>query len=80
MKASSIDRTKIKTIVQWLLAAVTLLMIISGYGITKFQIIDSITFGLISKSTAFVMHEALTIPFILLVILHLVLALKKGKK
>jgi cytochrome b subunit of formate dehydrogenase len=77
MKALSVDRTKIKKIVQWLLAGVTVLMIISGYGITKFQIIESITFGILSKSTAFVMHDALTIPFILLVILHVVLALKK---
>ncbi|MFH1685786.1 MAG: cytochrome b/b6 domain-containing protein [Candidatus Micrarchaeota archaeon] len=80
MKALSIDKRKIKNIVQWLLAAVTLLMIVSGYGITKFQIIESITFGLLSKSTAFVLHDALAIPFILLVVLHVVLALKKGKK
>ncbi len=77
MKALSIDKKRIKNIVQWLLAAATLLMIVSGYGISEFRIVEGLTFGIISKSTAFAMHDALAMPFIVLVVLHVILAIKK---
>lgn len=48
---------------------------LSGFGITKFGIVESLTFGLLTKKLAFEMHEYLWIPFVVLLVLHVFLPL-----
>ncbi|MCW4027753.1 MAG: hypothetical protein NWE76_09770 [Candidatus Bathyarchaeota archaeon] len=56
--------------VHWSLYAVTILLVISGLGITEFRTVESLTFGLLSKSLSFRIHLQLWIPFLPLLALH----------
>jgi cytochrome b subunit of formate dehydrogenase len=57
-------------IVQWALLFVTFLYVLTGFGITEFRIIEPATFGLLSKNLSFVIHDNLLIPFIILLVVH----------
>ena len=61
-----------KTII-WLLAIVIVLYGVSGFGITEFRTIETLTLGLLTKNLAFKIHNNLEIPFIILLLLHLCL-------
>ncbi len=61
-----------KTII-WLLAIVTVLYGVSGFGITEFRTVETLTFGLLTKNLAFKIHNSLEIPFIILLLLHICL-------
>ena len=63
----------ITSIVHWLLVIVTVFYLLTGFGITEFRIVETITFGLLTKSLAFKIHDILWIPFIILLILHICL-------
>ena len=67
----------VKRVIQSLLLIVMLVYIISGFGITEFRVVESITFGLFTKKLAFEIHEYLWIPFIVLLALHIFLPLAK---
>jgi thiosulfate reductase cytochrome b subunit len=70
-----------KTCIHILLFIVIILYIITGFGITEYRIIESLTFGFLTKQLSFQVHNSLTIPFILLVTIHIILSLgKKIKK
>ena len=56
--------------VQWSLFAVTIVLVISGLGITEYRTIESLTLGLLSKNLSFRIHLQLWIPFLLLLALH----------
>jgi len=60
-----------KRIVQWLLLAMIILYIITGFGITEYRTVELLTFGLLSKSLSFNIHNNLIIPFIILLGLHI---------
>ena len=60
--------------VHWLLLAVVLLYIITGFGISQFRVIESITFGLLTKNLAFRIHDNLWIPFLVLLIMHILIS------
>ena len=73
----------IRKIVQWLLLAVTVLFLITGFGITEFRVVETITFGWLTKSWALRLHDNLWIPFVVLLVLHVLLPLvfkRKGKE
>ena len=61
----------IKIVVHWLLIIVTVLYLVTGFGITEFRIVETFTFGLLTKSLAFRLHDNLLIPFVILLILHI---------
>ena len=61
--------------IHWLLAIIAVLFLISGFGITEFRVVETLTFGLLSKSLAFKIHDALWTPFIILLGLHIFLSL-----
>lgn len=63
----------VKKVIPWLLLAVLALYIITGFGITQFRTVESITFGLLTKNLSFKIHNALTIPFLVLLVVHIVL-------
>ena len=61
----------VRKIVHWLLIIITVLYLITGLGITEFRIIESLTFGLLTKNMAFRIHDSLLIPFVILLIMHI---------
>jgi len=63
----------IEKTIRWLLLVGTIIYIVTGFGITEFRIVEHLTFGLLTKSLAFKIHEALAIPFVSLVLLHIIL-------
>ena len=76
MKASLINISRIdwrlfRSLVRWLLFITVLLYILSGLGISNPRAVESLTFGLITKSVAFSIHDNLIIPFALLMFLHI---------
>jgi len=60
-----------KRIIHWLLTVVIIVYVITGLGITEFRTVESLTFGLLTKSLAFKIHDSLLIPFLILLILHI---------
>ena len=66
-----------KTIIRWSLLSVALVFMISGFGITEFRTVESLTLGLLTKKLAFEIHEYLWIPFIVLLALHVLLSLAR---
>ncbi|MGF7119315.1 molybdopterin-dependent oxidoreductase [Methanobacterium oryzae] len=65
------DQKKVKKILRWALAVITVLVIVSGLGINYYTTIEYLTFGLLSKNLAFQLHFWLFIPFLILFILHI---------
>ena len=71
---------KVKKIIHWSLLVVIILYVVTGLGITQYRIVEGLTFGLLSKNISFRIHEDLLIPFLVLIILHVTLTLRKLKK
>jgi cytochrome b subunit of formate dehydrogenase len=72
-------RSIIRRTVAWLLATTTLVFLVSGFGITEFRVVESVTFGLLTKPLSFQLHEVIWIPFLILLIIHIYLGMT-GKK
>ena len=68
----------IKTLTHVLLTIIIILFIITGFGITNYQIIESLTLGGLSKPLSFQIHTNLILPLIILLVLHISFSL--GKK
>jgi dolichol kinase len=66
-----------KQVVHWSLLAVLALYILTGFGITSYRTVESITFGLLTKPLAFKIHDNLIIPFIVMIGLHIYQQTKK---
>jgi hypothetical protein len=63
----------IQRTIKWLLLAVTLLFVITGFGITEFRVVETITFGWLNKVWALRLHDNLWVPFLVLLVLHVCL-------
>ena len=61
----------IKRAVHWAFAAVAVLLIVSGFGVSDFRVMEALTFGLLGKANSFMLHGYLTWPFVILFALHL---------
>lgn len=57
-----------------LLLIVIALLILTGYGITDYHQVESLTFGALSKPLSFQLHNLLVIPLLILIGLHILLA------
>ncbi len=64
----------------WLLLVLSLLLVITGLGITGYRIVEGATFGLLGKALAFQLHALLWIPFLAVLALHLALSCRPGKR
>ncbi len=53
--------------------------IISGYGITKPELINKLTFGMLSRGIAYDLHSSLIIPITLLFLIHAAIGIKNMK-
>ena len=70
----------VKRTIHWLLLVVTVLFLITGFGISEFRVVETITLGWLTKSWALRLHDNLWIPFVVLLVLHVCLPLVfKGK-
>ena len=68
----------IKILVDFLLVVFIALYIITGFGITEYRIVESITLNILTKPVSHQIHNNLIIPFMILLILHIILAIKKN--
>jgi cytochrome b561 len=66
-----VNQRLMKGTIHWLLTVVVIIYLITGFGITEYRIVESLTFGLLTKSLAYKIHINLEIPFIILLILHI---------
>ncbi len=73
-------RWNLRRAVGWLLLAFALLLVISGLGITEWQIVEAVTFGLLPKALSFQLHNVLWIPFLAILTVHLLLSCRAGKR
>ena len=64
----------------WLLFALALLLILTGLGITEYRTIGAVTFGLLPKNLAFQLHSLLWIPFLAVLVAHLALSCRLGRR
>jgi len=63
----------ISKVVHWLLLVLTVLLVLTGLGITEYQVITAISFGLLGKAASFKLHLWLWIPFVVVLIAHVLL-------
>ena len=70
----------VKRIIHWSLLTVTVIYFITGFGISEFRTVEALSFGLLTKSLAFKMHDSLWIPFIVLLVLHIVFGLIRKRR
>jgi len=61
----------VKKLIQWILTALIIIYLITGFGITEYRIVEHLTFGLLTKSLAQKIHINIEIPFIVFLILHI---------
>ena len=61
----------LRNVIKWLLLVVVVIYLLTGFGITEFRIVETLTLGLLTKSWAFRIHDILWIPFVILLVLHI---------
>ena len=66
-----INQRLMKRTIYWLLTALVIIYLVTGFGITEYRIVEPLTFGLLTKSLAHKIHINIEIPFIILLILHI---------
>ncbi len=74
-----INQDLFKKTIHWSLAALVIFYLVTGFGITEFRTVETLTFGLLAKNLAFKIHNILWIPFIILLGLHIFLTLIKKR-
>ncbi len=67
-------------IVHVLVTILIILYLITGLGITQYQLITSLTGGLLDKALSFKLHSWLFWPFVVVLALHIGLALGRKRK
>jgi thiosulfate reductase cytochrome b subunit len=73
-------RWNLRWAVGWLLLAFALLLVITGLGITDWQVVEPATFGLLGKALSFQLHSVLWVPFLAILIAHILLSCRAGKR
>jgi CHASE2 domain-containing sensor protein len=63
----------IKKLIAWLLLAVSLAFLLTGFGITNPELVGPFTVGILSKSWSIRLHEVLWAPFLALLATHVIL-------
>lgn len=64
------EQSFIEKVIHWLLLALTVFYLITGLGITQYRIVEPLSFGLLNKYVSLTMHENLLLPFVIVLILH----------
>ena len=71
---------RIAKVVHWALLALAILVVLSGLGITEYQTITALTFGLLNKATSFKLHLWLWVPFVAVFVAHVVLTARPFRR
>ena len=64
----------------WLLLALSILLVITGLGITEWRTMEAITLGLLPKALSFQLHSLLWIPFLAVLAAHMLLTCRSGRR
>ena len=56
------DKETLRRAVHYLFTAVTLVFLITGFGITEYRTVEALTLGLLTKTLSFQIHMALAYP------------------
>jgi len=75
-----LSNKQIRKIIHYGLLIIIILYVITGFGITRNNIIGPITFELLSKANATILHSYLIYPLVAFLYLHILLTIKKRKK
>jgi thiosulfate reductase cytochrome b subunit len=59
----------------WVAALLLLFTVLTGYGISEFRTVTSITFGILSKATSQQLHHYTDLPVLVFLSVHIGLAL-----
>ena len=62
-----------------LVTILIILYLLTGLGITNYQIVEPLTLGLLTKALSQKIHMALALPFIIVLALHIYFALSRKK-
>ena len=65
------NRKLVRVLIRWLLLAAIVLYAVTGFGITEFRVVETLTFGVLTKNLAFKIHDILFIPSLILLLLHI---------
>ena len=68
----------VKRLVMWLLGGVTILFLLTGFGITSPDLVTPLTLGVLPKTVSYQLHTYLWGPFLILFLLHIYLSQKKS--
>lgn len=80
MKASLIEKIHLNTAVHWLLTLAVLLYLVSGLGISNYQAVEEITFGVLTKELSFKLHGLPFFPFVALLAFHIYFTITRKKR
>lgn len=70
----------VKRIIQYVLAILSVLMVLTGLGITEPGIIGPITGGILGKMLSYRIHFFLWGPFMIILIIHVYISLTRKKR
>lgn len=70
----------LRRIIGWLLLVLSILLVITGLGITEWRTMEAVTFGLLPKALAFQLHTLLWIPFLVVLAGHMILTCRGGRR
>ena len=74
------DKKLIRKIIHWGLLVIIIIFIVTGLGIARYRIIESITLGLLTKPVSYQVHSYLIYPLIVFLYLHILFTWKKKKR
>ena len=74
------NKILVRKIIHWGLLILIIIFIITGLGIARYRIIETLTFGLLSKSVSYQIHSYFIYPLIVFLYLHIFFTWKKKKK
>jgi len=80
MNSMDMNKKLIRKIMHWGLLVLIIVFIVTGFGIARYQIIEAMTFGLLSKPVSYQIHSYLVLPLVIFLYLHVYLTWKKKKK
>jgi thiosulfate reductase cytochrome b subunit len=60
----------VRAAIRYVLLMLTVVYLLSGLGITQWQIIEPLTFGLLTRNLASRIHDFLLVPFVILLLVH----------
>jgi len=67
-------------LVSWLLGGISVMLVLTGLGITRYEIVTPLTLGILDKTASYKLHVLLWGPFLILLILHISLFLRVQPK